>query len=599
MIDSHHRSAVVCAVMVLLGAVFSARADRLPLPDELQVRVNKAIDDGVKYLRFTQTPRGTWTKEKEKHVVGYAALPGLTLLECGLPASDRGVQVAAYFVRQNSGKLQGTYEVALAILFLDRLGDKRDRGLIEMLALRLIAGQTPTGGWSYKCPLLSAQQHQDLLKALRARKPTAAPAYLAHLPVLQEPARLTMQDPKDKGQEPTYGTTDNSNSQFAMLGLWVARRHNVPVMRSLNLIVKRFHTSQNPDGGWGYRYKSGGGESGSASMTCVGLLGLAIGHGLAHEETLKGKPAPGSSFLRAVAAARQTNALNLALIAPTAHLEWLTHYRPNRQPPDPRILMGFVALDKHVGAARGRWQDLPMHNLYFLWSVERVAVLYDLDKLGAKNWYQWGAEILVANQKSDGHWEGGGYHGASATVDTCLALLFLKRANLTTDLATRLPFDPLLLTEEVNKKLLPPVAVKPPVPPIVVGPPGSLPNPLGEDPKLKNVVQGEDPNLAKGMPVEEPEPKQGLRKNGGELPAPVGATEEEDGKKPVWATVLIIGGGSLLFLLLLLLVLLLLLRRRKDEERRTKKRKRTRTAEVATSAKTSSVTNHRRRERHT
>ena len=71
---------------------------------------------------------------------------------------------------------------------------------------------------------------------------------------------------------------------------------------------------------------------------------------------------------------------------------------------------------------------------YFLWSLERVAVALDLDTLGGKDWYAWGSEILVANQAADGSWHG----EYAATVDTCFALLFLKRANLTADLTAGL-----------------------------------------------------------------------------------------------------------------------------------------------------------------
>src|SRR5262249_6329345 len=116
---------------------------------------------------------------------------------------------------------------------------------------------------------------------------------------------------------------------------------------------------------------------------------------------------------------------------------------------DDRIVKGFVALDRFVGMPAGQWENRPMVNLYFLWSVERVAVLYNLDKLGEKEWYRWGAEILVANQKEVGNWEGGGYHGASPTIDSCFALLFLRRANLTKELASRLPFNPETLAKDI------------------------------------------------------------------------------------------------------------------------------------------------------
>src|SRR5207302_4089676 len=48
------------------------------------------------------------------------------------------------------------------------------------------------------------------------------------------------------------GGGDNSNTQFAILGLWAARRHGVPVEKALARADSRFRTSQNGDGGWGY-----------------------------------------------------------------------------------------------------------------------------------------------------------------------------------------------------------------------------------------------------------------------------------------------------------------------------------------------------------
>ena len=66
---------------------------------------------------------------------------------------------------------------------------------------------------------------------------------------------------------------------------------------------------------------------------------------------------------------------------------------------------------------------------YFLWSLERLSVALDLETLGSKDWYNWGAEIILANQQPDGNWR-----GEYDTADTCFALLFLRRANLARDL---------------------------------------------------------------------------------------------------------------------------------------------------------------------
>jgi hypothetical protein len=61
-----------------------------------------------------------------------------------------------------------------------------------------------------------------------------------------------------------------------------------------------------------------------------------------------------------------------------------------------------------------------------------------LRTLGGKEWYPWGVSYLLPAQRADGSWVGQGYRGSTSTVDTCLALLFLKRADLVPGLAKEL-----------------------------------------------------------------------------------------------------------------------------------------------------------------
>src|SRR5262249_12836632 len=73
------------------------------LTQEEQQQVDKAIEKGVDFLKSTQNPDGWWNSSLgggyTAHPIGYAALPGLTLLECGAPASDPHIQNAASVVR--------------------------------------------------------------------------------------------------------------------------------------------------------------------------------------------------------------------------------------------------------------------------------------------------------------------------------------------------------------------------------------------------------------------------------------------------------------------------------------------------------------------
>src|SRR5262249_43131870 len=94
-------------------------------------------------------------------------------------------------------------------------------------------------------------------------------------------AVVGLQPPKGQGgkgakgqavQGPKGVTDDNSNTQFAMLALWAARRHDTPVAAILALSEQRFRASQMDNGAWGYKFH--GPDTGAKpSMVCVGLLG--------------------------------------------------------------------------------------------------------------------------------------------------------------------------------------------------------------------------------------------------------------------------------------------------------------------------------------
>jgi hypothetical protein len=434
-------SLVACALAVLVGAPL--RAAPGPLTDQEQARVDRAVEKAVASLKRTQTKSGAWpltdgpvrADAKVPIVLGFSLLPALALLESGVPAADPSVQKVADLVRNKAAKLKGTYEVSLAVLLLDRLGDPRDEELIRDLGLRLVAFQGYSGGWGYSCPTLSKKNRDDLWAALRdlpeqqeeepasstrreapARK---APPALRVLAIYQPPAKLLRPtEPVDLQQVLYVGTTDNSNTQFALLALWAARRHGVPVGHTLRLAARRFERSQRPDGTWDYHYPTGGFGNkegrGTRAMTAVGLLALTLRHGV--EER------PG----------------------------------PRRPDAEKRIVAGLAALSREVDVPTGQMERrVPLPGFYFLWSVERVAVLYDLPTLADRDWYRWGAEALVTNQTERGDWRPSTDvrdldPGAIACVRTAFALLFLKRSNLARDLTAKLPFKP----AELNKGIL-------------------------------------------------------------------------------------------------------------------------------------------------
>jgi hypothetical protein len=397
------------------------------LSADQQEKVNRALDNGLAYLRKSQLDDGTWGfwEQNKGFRVGFASLPALTLLECGVPPDDPQVKKAAAFVRSHMADLNTTYDLALAVLFLDRLGDPADEPVIRTAALRLIAGQSPAGGWSYTCPLLDGGAERSVLVGLQlnrprdlndlmlpgpdgkdlagdrpfpdrpgerlpARDPEAAARLAAGLPAPACNAPALLRPADTKKNFPVYDGGDNSNTQFAALAVLAAGRHGVPNERALALLARRFRTGQAQDGTWGYYHQKGGGQGMTPAMIGSGLLGLAAGHGLLADD------------------------------------------KERKNVEDPQVDRALAALGSHVGGNDA--------NLYFLWTLERVAVLYNLQTVGGKDWYVWGVESILKTQQGDGSWNVGGYHGAQRVPDTCFALLFLKRANLAKELTKKLEF---------------------------------------------------------------------------------------------------------------------------------------------------------------
>jgi hypothetical protein len=343
-------------------------------PATLPDRVNQAIERGVAYLRKHHKGHDQYRN--------YLGLLGLTLLECGVPAEDPSVRQIAAWLRAREQDLMATYELSLAILFLDRLDDPHDRALIRTFGQRLLVGQQEGGAWTYSC-LVNGK-----------RSTPGGPNTSPHLPQIVSWKNAAPSRKHSVRVRPVY-RGDNSNTQFAILGLWVAQRHGVPARQALLATEQYFRQTQASDGSWSYHpatthYRD--------SMTCAGLMSLAMRYGVVNGQ--------GGDI------------------------------RPNRpaQVSDRAIQQGLRFLDRSLDKivlTDGRITGVEARDpLYFLYSIERMAVIYDRKTIGGKEWYPWAAEMLVAIQRPDGRW----HTSYTSPVGTCFALLILKRSNVAHDL---------------------------------------------------------------------------------------------------------------------------------------------------------------------
>jgi hypothetical protein len=373
-----NRRLLLCALSFSLWAVLP---EAVVAQDDAEI--NAARLKGLDFLKSKQMKEGHWEYDdkldSETHNVGITALCTTALIENGVPHSDPVVRKGYEFVLKNSGNLTNTYDIALTAVLLSRMGDRRDRPRIRSMAARLVSGQLKSGGWTYTCPLADSD-------------------------ILKDTKNLILKD----------GVGDNSCTQFAVLGLWVASRANINIDTTLNLVAQRFVQNQKSDGGWDYAIneKTGSGPA----MTTAGLFCLSVATAnrirsqkagaAAAAGTTDAKPAAGKPAEGAAAAVEDPPVKSL-----------LEH------PVFEKGLKRTAAFVKGIG---------PGSPKYFLWSVERIGVLLGLEKIGETEWFKQGASALVKSQQPDGSWK-----EAENTELYCtsFAVLFLRKANLGSDIS--------------------------------------------------------------------------------------------------------------------------------------------------------------------
>jgi hypothetical protein len=425
----------VAAIVLSLQSSFAAA--------QSEQEIEQSRLKGVEYLKTSQEKDGSW--EFEGHQAGITALCSMALIENGVSVSDPIITRAQSFVRAQAPELTNTYDLALTILFLSRVGDRDDRSIIREMAARLIAGQNEEGGWSYTCPKASVSILSDT-------KP----------PTLQK------------------GTGDTSCTQFAVLGLWISSRWNVNIDPSMEQVALRFIDTQAYDGGWQYNFWDEKTPGSAESMTFAGLFCLSVAKAARIRESQTGKPArksPSAPKKEPKVAEKKADKKKEKpkpagagpLAGPLAQKGPLAGGGPLAKGPlaggapgaSPGTPQGKPEREPHIEAreaferaavlkdnatfAKGLEKAgafaagiHPGSPKYFLWSVERLGVILGVEQFGATDWFKQGAQSLISSQQADGSWNG----SWGNKCDTAFGVLFLRKANLGSDISRLLEGEP-------------------------------------------------------------------------------------------------------------------------------------------------------------
>ncbi len=348
---------MVLVGLTILAAFGGAPADaqvKAAKKEPLVEQVRKAIERGVSYLRQQQRTGGSWDDKVVNHPGGGSCLALLALLNCGVPPNDPVVTKGLDYLRTLRNPT--TYVRSLQTMVFVEAGYNEDLGRVQrnvdhLIDIRLPRGGGRLDGWSYDYP----------------GNPGAR--------------------------------ADNSNSQYAVLALYMGRVGGAKINSKIWEEIREFYTrTQGDDGGWSYAPLDRGAfrkDQTTLTMTTAGLSGLLI----AGMELNKGRE----------------------VLRPDGTADNCGVYKENE--PVRRAL-------SWVGSpARFRFEQ-PQRTFYNLYGIERAGRLSGLRFFESHDWYREGCQFLVRRQhltENGGYWSEPNGWDAWQVVSTSFSLLFLSK----------------------------------------------------------------------------------------------------------------------------------------------------------------------------
>lgn len=390
-------------------------------------RVNAAIADGCEYLVQIQQPDGSFPGMHSASIGNHGACV-LTLLHGGYDRGHAAVKKGLDYIVTSRREQSGTYANALVLMALQKFYEReqREHGLLD--------ADTPQKFESARAKVHNAmsESHRklaaDLLEELENAR--AAKGGYGYFGAAGRTSTL-----------PSGTHSDNSCTQYAMLGFKAASMLGLRVdprvfsdeaTRLLNIYDapeggrEVEYEQPEPDaddkdrkktrvtrrkgkiipGGWGYSpdYRN----SSTLQMTAAGIGSLTI---CMDELKVRGKLGSDLAWR-----------IELHLHGAQQYMAGM-YYKPEDFDAD-----GRSPLDRTSDGWGG---------FYNLYSVERACLLAGWRTIGDNiDWYRIGAEALIDAQFEDGSWDAATYNWGRndgkpvATINTCMAILFLKQAAL-------------------------------------------------------------------------------------------------------------------------------------------------------------------------
>ena len=381
----------------------------------LAARVDRAIGRGVGFLKSRAAALPVYY-EGDPYVCRTEELVLWTFVHAGVPEADPDFD--RLLKKMLDAPLERTYGVALQAMILEELDRAKHQRRIAQCAQFLLDNQCANGQWAYGDPSVFVDEIPQLPKSTAtapARPKPGAPPPPGTRIKPEVRIRIKVQA---RRTGPEKG--DNSNSQYAALGLRACHDAGIVLPReATERAIAWWRSSQKADSAAKVERLELDGEPPRLfrGTTVAAQTVTAAPQGWCYEDH-SDHAAYGSMTAGAVG--------SLCIY------DYILDPKGSGWRKDKHVHRGLQWMARRftVTANPGRYEfgggeDTREQYYYYLYALERAAILYGTERLGARRWYPEGAEVLVAEQGEDGSW-----NATEPVADTCFAILFLRRATL-------------------------------------------------------------------------------------------------------------------------------------------------------------------------
>jgi hypothetical protein len=367
-LDRMHCCAAL-AIVVALILTTDSHAAKKPTDPRIKAPVAKAI----------ALIKSKFSKQR----AGYRTLAAYSMVKAGEPLSSPQIVEAITKIKAKCTTSNGyraeeehydIYEAGSDLMLLADVFPEQHRVEIDTIAKHIIGRQMGNGSWTYS--------HEE--------------------------------------------GSDTSITQYAMLGLWAAKRTGAEIpIATWDRVARFLVSSQMKDGGFAYQPGTPKGLDGGSSnpnMTAAGTGCLII----ARLHIYPDKPefgSKGDGTSQPKGPSKKFGVLESA--AP-----------PDALPANPTearksinaIPMGNLdgAINRGLGWLAGRWTGASSNAFtnYYYYGMERVGALSNRETMGSHKWYDECLQILISKQKATGGWD----DRLEEEVSAALAVLFMTRS---------------------------------------------------------------------------------------------------------------------------------------------------------------------------